>query len=340
MPETSREVFMEMRERIDHVLVTDWASYISTMSDAYDTAFNNVNKLLDAVHTAIIERQKAEQALMVTTLSILTGGAAGILAEGLVKRLPVLEKTVFSMQGGLVKVMKVAREDPVLYKVFKDTTKDLVKKGIEKVDDLALDQFKAEPPSSGFEPVGMRVDTYRDQLTQGIIDRGTYLWNFADFLYDTADNWSPEFADTMRQGLYRNDFFQKKPHLHKEVLVQKAELALWSAWALPRDEDYWTKQVAMQRSGLRSEALDWAPVRNRLKDLGVPEDAISVSGIQWGFVRSKAAQGLDVIGFMKWVKSSLVHTLFDGIPVNGGATTYNWASAKMLQAIGIVASLS
>ena len=50
MPETSREVFMEMRERIDHVLVTDWASYISTMSDAYDTAFNNVNKLLDAVH--------------------------------------------------------------------------------------------------------------------------------------------------------------------------------------------------------------------------------------------------------------------------------------------------
>jgi hypothetical protein len=38
MPETSREIFNDMCTTIDHVILTDWSSYISTVTDAYDAA--------------------------------------------------------------------------------------------------------------------------------------------------------------------------------------------------------------------------------------------------------------------------------------------------------------
>ncbi len=334
MPETAREVFMEMRERIDHVLLTDWHQRIVTLTAAYDAAFANVNDLLQQAKAAVIARQQRENALMITTLSILTGGAASVLGEELVKAMPAVEKTVFSQQGGLLRVMKVAEEDRFLYKFFKETTKDLVKKGVEKADDLALDEFKGEPPESGFQPVGMRVAEYTDALTQGIDARAQFLWNFADFLYQTADTWTPDLADIFRQGLYRNEFFQRKHLAPRKKLEENAELALWAAWALPRDEDYWNVQLAMVPYG-RSESFDWAPVRSRLIELGVPEDAIT-AGVKWN---PRAPKGLDVIGLKKWAKSGdFVHTLFDGIPGAGGAVSH-WAQTKMMQATYLAAAL-
>ena len=221
MPENSEQhmIFLEMRSRIDGVLVKQWHNQITTLTAAYDQAFTNVNDLLQRVKAEIIERQQRENALMITTLSILTGGVASVLGDELVKSMPVIEKTIYSQRGGLLKVMKVAQEDAFLYKVFKDTTKDLVKKGVEKVDDLALDQFKGEPPESGFKPVGMRVAAYTDALTQGIDARAQFLWDFADYLYQNADSWTVEMANSMRQGLYQNDFFHGKTLPTKKALV-------------------------------------------------------------------------------------------------------------------------
>jgi hypothetical protein len=336
----SWNIFMEMRERIDHVMLRDLYNYVSTMTDAYDQALKNVNDLLTKVKAEIIESQARENALMVATLSILTGGVAGAFADGLVKRLPAVEKAASGGAQAIAKVVEKAEEDPVLYKIFKDTTKDLVKKGVEKAQEFGLDHFKAEPPSDGFQPVGMTVESYRAKLQEGLSVRGEILWQFADLLLNTADSWTPELARMLREGLYNNDFFKRRAPLHRDVLVKKAELALWSAWALVRDEDYWTTQVAMQNYGPRmSEVWHWEPLLRRLAELDVPADVITINPTMYLPGGLKHVQGLDMIGFMKWVrKSAMVHTLFDGIPVDGGA--YQRAAAKMLQAYGIAISLA
>jgi hypothetical protein len=338
MPETSREIFNDMRITIDHVMLTDWASYISTVTDAYDAAYSRVVDLLDGVKAAITAREQAEQALMVGVLSVVTGGVVGAFADGLVKRMPAIEKAAASAENSIVNVVKTAEQDPILYKIFKDTTKDLVKKGADKLQEVGLDHFKAEPRSSGFTPEGMRVEAYRGLLTQGIIARGTLLWNFADALYKTADDWSPEVADLIRKGLYQCDFFNQKYRAQKEMLKKKAELALWCAWALPRDEDYWNTQRVLVMYKPNTEALDWAPVRDELADLGVPEDVVTLGGVQRGFLKSKVVKGLDVIGFMNWVKTGgMVHTLYEGISISGGEP-HHWANTRMQQVIRMVAT--
>jgi hypothetical protein len=338
MAETSREIFNDMRITIDHVMLTDWASYISTVAAAYDSAYSRVQDLLDGVKATITAREQAEQALMVGVLSVVTGGVAGAFADGLVKRMPAIEKVAASAENSLANVVKTAEEDPVLYKVFKDTTKDLVKKGADKLQEVGLDRFKAEPRSNGFKPEGLSVSDYRDLLTQGIISRGSLLWNFADALYRSAEDWSPEVADLIGRGLYQSDFFKQKYRAQKEMLKKKAELALWCAWALPRDEKYWTIQRTLVMYKSNTEALDWAPVRDELKGLDVPEDAITLSGVQSGFWKNKAVKGLDVIGFMNWVKSGeMLHTLYEGISISGGQT-HHWAITRMQEVIRMVAS--
>ena len=338
MPETSREIFNDMRITIDHVILTDWTAYICTVTDAYDAAYSRVQGLLDSVKAAIIAREQAEQALMVGVLSVLTGGVVGAFADGLVKRMPAVEKAAATAQNSVVNVVKTAEGDPVLYKIFKDTTKDLTKKGADKLQEAGLDLFKGEPRSGGFTPEGLRVEAYRNLLTQGIIDRGTLLWNFADALYKAADDWSPEVADLIRKGLYQCDFFTRKYRAHKDFLKKKAELALWCAWALPRDEDYWTKQKIWNKYQPNTESLDWAPVRDELVDLGVPEDEITLVGVQTGFWKDKVVKGLDVIGLMNWVKTvGMVHTLYEGISTTGGQS-HHWAITRMQQVIRMVAT--
>lgn len=347
MPETSREIFADMKEKIAFVLASDWSSYISTVSTAYSVAFNRVTKLLEGVKAAETARREKEQALMVTTLSILTGGVIGALGDGLEKRLPKLEETVFKMEGGIMKATKVAADDTVLYKIMKDTTKDLVKRGGNAVIQFGLDQFKGDPPTSGFEPVGKEVDEYRDDLTQGIIDRAKFLHTLFEVMYEQADSWTVEAADAMRKGMYQNnDFFRENPYrAARHILEVKAEMALWSAWALARDDDYWQGQRAATQSSLsNTEALSWAPVRDELVNLGVPEDAITVVGWQAQQAATMRGswkgltRGFDVLGFKDWVQSNgFTHTLYEGIPIAGGAMQH-WAATRMHHTDRILAS--
>jgi hypothetical protein len=331
----SWNIFMEMRERIDHVMLRDLCKYIGTMTAAYDQAFKNVNGLLKDVQAEIIESQARENALMVGTLSILTGAVAGALADGLVKRLPAVEKAAGAQ--AIAAVAKQAEEDPVLYKVFKDTTKNLVKKGVDQAQELGLDRFKAEPPSDGFQPVGMTVESYRAKLQDGLSDRGEFLWQFADLLLNSADHWTAEAAGMLRDGLYSTDFFKTKAPLHSDILTKKAELALWSAWALVRDEDYWTTQVALKYAPGASEVWHWARLQSRLVELDVPEDLITIYPML--YIPGKTTKGLDMVGFKKWARGGgMVHTLFDGIPVDGGA--HHRATARMLQVFGLANSWS
>lgn len=347
MPETSREIFADMKERITFVLASDWASYISTVTSAYASAFNRVTKLLDRVKAAETARREKEQALMVTTLSILTGGVVGVLADGFVQRLPKLEKSAMAMEGGLMKATQVAAADPVLYKIFKDTTKDLVKRGAGAVTQFGLDQFKGSPPSSGFDPVGMEVDDYRDLLTQGIIDRAKFLHDLVEVMYEQADGWSSEAAGAMRKGMYENnDFFRENPYrAARHLLERKAELALWSGWVLNRDDDYWLGQRAATQASLSTtESLSWAPVRDELCDLDVPEDSITVVGYQAqqsALIRGSwkgVPKGFDVLGFKDWVQShGFTETLYEGIPIAGGAVRH-FATTRMHQTDRILAA--
>jgi len=330
MPESSWQVFMAMQERIDHEMLANWGSYISNITTAYDTAYNNQKTMLTNILNAIIARQQAENALMATALSLVTGGLAGALGEGLSRKISSVQKGVSSVEHGMAQVIEKAAEDPILNKVLMDTSKDLIKKGVEKVADLGLDQLKGEPPKSGFDPSGMTPARYKDRLTQGATARCIILWNFVDILRQTADSWTPAAANVVRDSIYNSEFFQigKKPLVLQEKLADRAELALWSVWALARDEDYWEKAGAMANYST-GETFDWAPLQARLKELGVPEEAMTTYGVQRGFVKNSIKKGLNVVGLMKWVRNNLVTTLFDGIPIDPNG--YTWAAAKMMQ---------
>jgi hypothetical protein len=334
----SQDVFSDMRMKIVETLTEDWSPYIEKVTDAYDTAYTNVKNLLGQVQAAIVEREKSQQALMVGVLSVVTGGVVGVFADKLAKTLvPEAEAlqrtTVYATRSTLmVQVSKVAQEDPILFKIFRDTTKDAINKGGEKLTEFALDQFKGEGPSDAFSPNGLSVASYRDLLSDGIASRAKLLTTWANILWQSADAFPVEVADSLRTGMLQNDFFDpaKRKHVHaKDLLVKKAELALWCAWALGRDEDYWEKQVALSNYG-GSEVWDWAPLRDHLvNDLDVPEDAITVRSMMFLDPRSKV--GLDMIGFMNWVKGAgMVHTMYEHIPIAGGAASH-WAKKRMLE---------
>lgn len=292
---TSFEIFEDMRQTISETLVTDWESYMGTVSTAYDTAYTSVKTKLGEIQARIIERSQAQQALMVGILSVVTGGVVGVFADGLVKKLPKtverLETTVISTETALIEVTKAVRQDSVLFKILKDTTKDAVTKGGDKLTEMGLDQFKGEAPSSGFSPEGLSVASYSNQLKQGIIARAKALLVFARVLARNADAFPAEVAEAMRQGMYRNEFFTV-PQIKADagLLAEKAELALWCAWALPRDVKYWTdvdaqtSNAAAAGMGLPdTEAIDFAEVRDWLVEQGVPEDAVTVNGYKRGF---------------------------------------------------------
>ena len=339
MSDTSEKIFTDMRLNIVEVLTEDWSKYLETVTAAYDTAYSRMKELLGEVQAAIIERHRAQQALMVGVLSVVTGGVVGVFAEKLAKRLvpeaEMLETTaIYTTQNTLmVQVTKVAGEDPVLFKILRDTTKDAVKKGGDKLTELGLDKFKGEGPSDGFKPNGLSVADYRRLLNDGITDRAKFLTFFAKLLYQASDLFPAEVAESLRAGMQKNEFFDGATRKHVrdvKLLTDKAELALWCAWALARDEDWWEKQVAVKNYGpSMSEVYDWNAVREELVRLGVPEDPITVvQGFGGGF---RAKKGLDVIGLLKWARSvDAVHTLNEGIPIAGG-DPHGWAKNKMLE---------
>jgi hypothetical protein len=345
MPDTSKEIFNDMRMDIVETLTEDWGKYIETVTAAYDTAFNNVKDLLAEIQAEIIEQQKAQQALMVGVLTVLTGGVVGVFAEKLATKLvpeaeSMLQTEITATADSLfIKTTRVAKEDPILYKIFRDTAKDAVKKGGDKLTELGLDQFKGEPRSAPFKPDGLSVAEYRQQLVDGITDRAKFLTFFAKLLLSAADSIPPDLADSLRTGMLKNDFFDDANRKHVrniETLVNKAELALWCAWGLGRDQDYWEKQNALKLYGF-SEIYNWDKLRERLvKKLGVPEEPITIS-MDYGAAFGKTKKGMDFIGFMNWAKSAdMVHTLYEGIHTAGGYP-HSWATQKM-QELGHMAS--
>jgi hypothetical protein len=309
LTETSREIFMDMRARIVETLTEDWGKYVWRLTSSYDKAFTDVKKTLGAVQAAIIERQNSQQALMVGALSVVTGGVVGVFADKLAKEAPIL---VGLERATLTEVTKAAEKDSVLSQILCDTFKDGIKKGGDKLTELGLDHFKSESPSDGFEPAGVSVAEYQQLLNDGIADRAKVLTRFAVLLYEMADAFSVELADTIRKGMLTNDFFDPNRRRldNPERIKDAAELALWCGWALARDEDYWTKQAAVAPALSSSEVFDFAPVLKRITDLGVPKDAVTIDPFRvWKRV------GLDVVGFKKWVESpDMVCTLYHRIP--------------------------
>jgi hypothetical protein len=337
---TSLQIFDDMRETIVETLTEGWAGYIDTVVAAYGEAYTRVKTLLGAVQAEIVAREKSQQALMVAVLSVATGGVVGVFAEKLASKLvPAAEKlettAVYAANNAVfVQVSKVAAEDPVLFKIFRDTTKDAIKKGGDKLTELGLDQFKGEGPQDAFSPNGLSVESYRAQLGKGIRTRAKCLTCFAKLLSQAADSIPVEVAASLRTGMLNNEFFNDTRLADattntQEDLANRAELALWCAWALGRDEDYWTKQAAFSNYGSASEVWDWARLRDRLvsKDLGVPEDKITIKAFN---PFGKPKLGLDMIGFINWAKSpDMVHTLYEGIPSAGGEAAHHWAYTKM-----------
>jgi hypothetical protein len=219
-------------------------------------------------------------------------------------------------------VTKAAEKDSVLFEILRDTTKDAIKKGGDKLTELGLDRFKGEGPSDGFQPNGWSVARYRKLLNDGITDRARVLTRIAKFLENAADAFTPELAEAMSDGMLKNDFFDDANRIHikdEDLLERKAELALWCAWALVRDEDYWQKQKSLAGYGPNmSEVFDFRPVLERVIELGVPKEAVTIDLNPYK-IGSKKATGLDVIGFMDWAKSpDMVHTLYEGISIAGG----------------------
>src|SRR5581483_731794 len=300
--------------------------------ESYAGGYNNVGTLLGKVKAAITAERAREQAMMVTTLSILTGGIVGVFADGLVAKFPKLTGQIWDLKDGVIQAVVVAKDDPIMFKLLKAMMKDTVTQGSKLASTFGVAALQGAPPSDGFSAVGMTVEAYRNLLSEGIINRADCLCKIVDVAYQLGDTVTLQTANAMRKGLLQSDFFAQPYRASKNTLQNKAELALWCAWALPRDEEYWSTQAKLTPFIRDTANVDFAPVRARLHDLGVPDRATAIAGStrSWG-IFTTPVNGLDVISFRKWVKTpDMPHTLFEGIPVT--EAKYSWASGKLLQA--------
>src|SRR6266478_4606097 len=284
MADTAAEIeFLKMRTTIQEY-AGKWRGYFNGMAAAYAGAYERQKKILEEAKHVLEERKKQEDEARLFALSLLTVGLTSTIGTHFAK------EALSSHVASLSQVAAIAREDSIIGEWLVDTMKDVSKESLKKGTEAGLElvglKTKAGHEAITGEPFVPPLDNpaeYGFTLQQGLEERASCIADIVR-LFGDSGLFTAEMAKAMHKGMLQSPFFAQAPpsvmdDRKKGVLLKRAELALWIAWARERDRHYWEIQVAMRFYGpAKSEVWVWAPLRKELIELGVPEAHITAEG--------------------------------------------------------------
>jgi hypothetical protein len=305
--ESTREIFLDVRQTIDEVS-RRWGAYLHGASAAYANAFDSQAKLLFAEKKIIEAVKQQETDNMVFALSILTMCLSAPLSTYFAKG---LKAEAALLSGG-------QNEDKVIDASMKKALSfgtDIAQKRITKPPKDIQSMRSAPAPADPYVPTAVTPAEYAESLQQGADETANQLSIDAQNCYRHADIFTVEEATKIREIVYNSQYITQAPpdvmSAETKVLLNKrAKLALWFAWALERDKEYWKGQSLMARTVyFRSEAWSWGLLRQELVTLGVPASLITIKG----FSPRGAIFALDMANFIDWAwKPEALYTVLSG----------------------------
>ena len=279
-------------------IATDtWHAYAEEASADYAWAWEHQGTVLKDVHDRILTRMKAEEANALFVLNLLTVGVGSALAGSCVKS--IIGKTM---------------EEKFIEKAA-DLASEKIKEPIKKGNEWIAKHLGSDPSEDAFKPPGMTPAEYGPRLKKGVYSRGKLLKKLLSDVLSNPAGVTLQGVQNLADLVCNSDFVNHPPpELDDGQLKTPSLLGLWLSWAWGRDVAYWEV-----RSGgpsafakINAENLDFEPVRQDLKKLGVPLNQISQYG---GLILDKRRPDdnkvMDMYGFITWANSmDVVNLLF------------------------------
>jgi len=299
-PRNSAREYMEDLQGYVHEAVAAWKVYADRASQAYAKAYEAQGNLLKNVKKELEEARKKEQEAMTFMLSLVTVGVAGPVAGYLAGKVAT-------------QLEKEAAEK------FVDWAKDKAKEGAKDATEKAVKYLHPEALGEDpYEPAGVSPVEFMASMLERVDERDYTLTHLVNQLKDSVT--SPALAKYLAEVIVNTSFIQDTPpDVNKDLLAQRAELALWIAWAIPRDRSYWYKGYATNtpkgalgigRGDVGAEEILYKPLYDKLVTMGVPSSEIAL----WVQERNRSTRhlvGLWMTGFINWASSPrAVDTVF------------------------------
>jgi len=301
---SAREYLEDLQDYI-HEAVAAWKLYADRASQAYARAYQAQGNLLRAVKKELDEARKKEEETAIFMLSLVTVGVAGPVAGYLAGKVATqLEKEAADK--------------------FVEWAEDKAKEGAKEATEKVFKYLHPEQLSDGpFEPAGVSPVEFMASMLERVDERDYTLTRLVNRLKDSVT--SPALAKYIAQTIVDTSFIQDTPpDVNKDLLAQRAELALWIAWAFPRDGSHWwtTSANKWEKGGIGTpthEEEAFEPLYERLVAMGVPSSEIAF----WHQNRlKKYLVGLWMEGFRKWASSPrAIDTVFrPPLPKDSGSS--------------------
>jgi hypothetical protein len=302
---TSREKLQDIKNRLVTAHV-GWQAFAEACVPAYEEALKIHKKALsDSKTNTELQAKQLWQVFSFALQAFVGPWAPRLLA-------PITEKanTVkVYMQGRFWVVDELsAAWTHQAFSGLHDPAKELAK----SIKDTAVEKAKsmAVKMSDAFEPIAEETLIYTARLKEGIHTRGKLLMAMIDELIERSDTIPVAQATSLFNGYVNNcSFLTDVPgdvgDVFKIRFKAEAELAMWVAWAVARDENHW--RWAQQTYGAfgsnfhaQPERSAMDPIRLRLIALSVPEGEFSstesmyAGGYKW--------EGIDMVKLIQWGK--------------------------------------
>lgn len=278
------EILNRTRNKIDSAQ-TGWEAYVKALIPAYDAAYDLHSGALTAAGTAA--KLQAEELWKVLGLVMTVFGA-----PWLPKLLGPAKEFGAEMDGLVSNWVKdtVVAAGSEAKSAMKGTL-------VEQLKNIAVGQT-----NDPYKPVVEKTLIYASRLEEGIKKRAYWLKKMMDDCIDHADQWTPTAASQFEKAtLNFNPFVVDMPtdigDDFKKNFQAEAEISMWVAWGLARDEKWWIKEQDSWKSGQEERKNFW-PILQRLLTLGVPMSEIS----SWGIGYLDNRQLLDMVKFIAWAK--------------------------------------
>jgi hypothetical protein len=321
----------------------NYNAYFTRLGQAYGEAYASQENLLKGVRKNIELAQKAEEEKRGMLLGLVTVAVSGPLAAAISAPLQkwAVQKAAGQTFETAKAALKAAASDQVLGEAVArvdkglQLAKDMVEKAAghpaakQQIEGLqqAIGLKAAGVSEDGYAPPGDPPAVYLAARQADSQERINVLTNAMSGLRDSG-LFTEQAARVIATSIRQSDFFSKAPPPKMDpatyqMILKKAKLATWIAWALPRPRGWWEREQI-----IRSEIHLWTPLLYELIRLGVPMTKIRMDAPQVNVTLTRTeittTENLNMVGFIDWARSH--DAFFRLFSDNVAPEAYQWVS--------------